>query len=80
MLVYTSLLYFSGDSATVRAATLIDHLSYYVRFHNEVFERRAEGIDRVTNANKTAEKTEFKALSSGKKGSAMKVASVYHTI
>ena len=44
----------AGDSATVRAAT--HHLSYYVRFHNEVFERRAEGIDRVTNANKTAEK------------------------
>jgi hypothetical protein len=66
--VFALLFNAAGDSATVRAATLIDHLSYYVRFHNEVFERRAEGIDRVTNANKTAEKTTFKALSSGKKG------------
>lgn len=52
--VFALLFNAAGDSATVRAAT--HHLSYYVRFHNEVFERRAEGIDRVTNANKTAEK------------------------
>lgn len=39
--VFAVLFNAAGDSATVKAATL--HLSYYVLFKNEVFERRAEG-------------------------------------
>lgn len=57
VLVYTYVFAFlfnaAGDSATVRAATLISVI--IILNKNEVFERRAEGV--INAANKTAEKT-----------------------
>ena len=57
VLVYTYVFSFlfnaAGDSATVRAATLISVI--IISNKNEVFERRAEGV--INAANKTAEKT-----------------------
>jgi hypothetical protein len=48
-------------------ARSVDHKSYYIKLHNEVFDRREEGLEIGISSEDNSENSEKTALSSGEK-------------
>jgi hypothetical protein len=58
----------------VRASTFIDHVSYFIRFNHEVYDRRGEVIESLVGGSEQASKevhtsAEAKKAAKTKKGS-----------